>query len=81
MPHTVIVHIENADPFVADVDELPDPKDQFFTCTNPRLRDGKPLHYVTEEALSFIFPWHRISFIEIMPAEGEREEVEAFFRE
>ncbi|MDY7041958.1 MAG: hypothetical protein SVX38_13965, partial [Chloroflexota bacterium] len=63
------------------VDGLPSPTDQFFICTNPRLRDGKALHYVTDEAVTFIFPWHRISLIEVMPVEGEREEVEAFFRD
>jgi hypothetical protein len=38
------------------------------------------LHYVTEGATSFIFPWTRITFIEIMETEEEREVVE-FFRE
>jgi hypothetical protein len=30
---------------------------------------------------SIIFPWHRISFIEIMASEEERREVVEFFRE
>lgn len=81
MPHTVIVHITNADPFVAEIDEIPSPEDNFLHCSNPRARDGKTLHYVEEDAMSLIFPWHRISFVEIMPSEAEREEVEAFFRE
>lgn len=81
MPHTVIVHITSADPFVAEIEEMPEPGDNFLKCSNPRSRDGKSLHYVDEDAASLIFPWHRISFVEIMPSEAEREEVEAFFRE
>ena len=81
MAHTVIVHIANADPFVAEIAEIPDSRDNFLKCANPRGRDGKTLHYVEEDAVSLLFPWHRISFVEIMPSEAEREEVEAFFRE
>jgi hypothetical protein len=81
MSHTVIVHIANADPFVAEIDEIPDSQDNFLQCSNLRARDGKSLHYVEEDSISVLFPWHRISFVEIMPSEAEREEVETFFRE
>ncbi len=81
MSHTVIVHITNADPFVAEIEEIPDSRDNFLVCSNARARDGKTLHYIEEDAVSLLFPWHRISFVEIMPSEAEREEVEAFFRE
>ena len=81
MAHTVIVHVTNADPFVAEIEEIPNPRDNFLQCTNPRLRDGKPLHYVDEDVMSLIFPWHRISFLEIMPSDTEREEVDLFFRD
>jgi hypothetical protein len=81
MPHTVIVHIANADPIVAEVEEIPDSRDNFLQCSNPRARDGKTLHYVEEDAVTLLFPWHRISFVEIMPSEAEREDVDAFFRE
>jgi hypothetical protein len=39
------------------------------------------LHYISAEATSFLFPWHRISFIELMPSETERGEVVEFFRD
>jgi hypothetical protein len=81
MPHTVIVHVTNADPFVAEIEDIPEPADNFLHCTNARLRDGKALHYVDEDAMSLIFPWHRISLLEIMPSEGERDDIDAFFRE
>jgi len=80
MPLTVIVHISGDDPFVAEIEELPGPTDQSVTFTNPRKRDGKPLHYVSDESISVIFPWHRISFIEVMPSEEARGEIDLFFR-
>ena len=76
----VIIHLHNEDPIVAEIEEMPDPTHQTLTFTNPRRRDGRPLHYVTEGATSFIFPWSRISFIEIMEEEEAKEVVE-FFRE
>ncbi len=76
----VIIHLHNEDPVLADVESLPDPTHQFLYVTNPRRRDGRSLHYVTEGATSFIFPWTRITFVEIMEAEVAKEVVE-FFRE
>ncbi len=76
----VVIHVLNEDPILAEIEKLPDPKDQALILTNPRRRDGRPLHYVTEGATAFIFPWTRISFIEVMEAEEAKEVVE-FFRE
>lgn len=76
----VVVHVLNEDPILAEIETMPDPKDQALILTNPRRRDGRPLHYVTEGAMAFIFPWTRISFVEVMEAEEAKEVVE-FFRE
>lgn len=76
----VILHLLNEDPVVAELDKLPDPTHMSILVANPHRRDGRPLHYVTEGATSFIFPWSRISFVEIMGSE-EGEEVVEFFRE
>lgn len=76
----VIVHLHNEDPVLAEIEEMPDPSHQFVYLLNPRRRDGRPLHYVTEGATGFIFPWTRITFIEIMETEEAREVIE-FFRE
>ncbi|MBN1579365.1 MAG: hypothetical protein JXA89_01585 [Anaerolineae bacterium] len=81
MPVTVLVHVMGEDPFLAEVDELPQPTDQAVSFTNPRKRDGKSLHYVAPETVSVIFPWHRISFVEVMPSEETRGEIDLFFRE
>lgn len=79
MATTVIIHVMGEDPFVAEVEELPQPSDQSLTCLNPRRRDNKPLHYLERDTISVIFPMHRINFIEIAPSQ-ETEEVDLFFR-
>jgi len=76
----VIVHLLNEDPILADMEELPDPAHQSIYVTNPRRRDGRRVHYVTEGATGFIFPMTRITFIEIMETEKAEDLVE-FFRE
>lgn len=81
MAYEVILHMLNEDPVVAEMETLPDPTHQSVIVTNPRRRDGKSLQYITEGATSFIFPWSRISFIEVMAGEEAAKEVVEFFRE
>ena len=81
MAFTVIIHLTGTDPFLAEMDELPDLKASFIVCTNPRARDGKNLIFIEPECTRFMFPWHRISFIETYPTDEDRAKVETFFRE
>jgi len=81
MAITVIVHVASAEPFVAEIDDLPDPLAQILVLTNPRQRNGKPVTYIEADATRVIFPWHRISFLETMPSEEDQEDVESFFRD
>ena len=80
MAFEVILHLMNEDPILAEMEGLPDPTHHSITVLNPRRRDGRSLHYVTEGATSFIFPLSRVSFIEIMEEEEAKEVIE-FFRE
>jgi len=80
MSMTILIHMMSEDPIVAEVDQLPDPSDQFLLCTNPRRRDGRDLTYVLPEVHSLILPWHRIHCVEILPSEQE-EKVVTFVRE
>ncbi len=80
MPKTVILHLTGEDPLVADLDNDPEPGDQFIRVTNMRKRDGKPVSYLAAGVQSVIYPWHRITFIEMMPSEEERSQVIDFFR-
>jgi hypothetical protein len=76
----VVIHLHNEDPILAEMEKLPDPTHQSIVISNPRRRDGRPVPYITEGATAFIFPWTRISFIEIMETEEAKEIIE-FFRE
>ncbi len=81
MAFTVIIHLANMDPILAEMDSLPDPHASYVLCTNVRARDGKNLPFVEPECTRFLFPWHRISFIETFPSEEDQTQVEVFFRE
>ncbi|MDQ6695804.1 MAG: hypothetical protein M3014_15570 [Chloroflexota bacterium] len=81
MAKVLIIHVVGEDPILGEVEDLPKPGDNYLEFTNPRKRDGKPVAYVTTGAKSFMYPWHRISFVEVMTTETERQEVIEFFRE
>lgn len=77
----VILHVHNEDPIVAEIDELPDPNHTYVMIRNPRKRDGKALNYITDGATAFIYPWTRITFVEIMDETQQSNSVVPFFRE
>ena len=77
---TIIVHVNSEEPIEAEVEELPEPNANFLLINNPRLRDGKDLHYLAEEVTSMMIPWHRINFVQIKSS-GESEEVMSFVRQ
>ncbi|HBY96875.1 MAG: hypothetical protein M5U01_33085 [Ardenticatenaceae bacterium] len=81
MAHNVIVHILNEDPFIAEMEELPDPHSMFLTITNPRRRDGKAIQYVDREAVTLFFPWTRVTFVEVLGTHRTRDDVVEFFRD
>jgi len=80
MSISIIMHLMNEDPVVGEMEKLPAPEDQVVIINNPRLKDGKDLHYLEAEVTTMIVPWHRITFIEIVPS-AEIEEVITFVRE
>ncbi|MGB2954925.1 MAG: hypothetical protein WBB64_03040 [Anaerolineales bacterium] len=80
MSTTVIVHIRNAEPILAEVEELPQASDTLITLINPRQRDGKDLMFLERNVVNVIWPLAEISFIEILPGETA-EDVVSFIRE
>jgi hypothetical protein len=76
----VILHMPNAEPILGEIDKLPDPQDQIIQIHNPRLRDGKDLHYLQSNVTSVFWVINQLSFIEILPGE-EDEEIIGFVRE
>ncbi len=79
MAYTVVIHLVGEEPIMAEMDKLPEPSDNCIICTGVRRKDGKPVEYVEANADIVIFPWHRISAIEVLPS--VEEEVVEFFRE
>ena len=80
MPYTLLLHIVGEEAVMCDSDQLPNPSDSILTVTNLRRRDGKDVTFTDASAKSFIFPWTRINFIEVLEAE-EEEEIVGMFRD
>ena len=80
MPVTLVLHIPDESPIVAEVEELPEPTDNLIVVSNPRRRDGKDLHYLDANVVKVMWPLSRINFIEILPS-SEEERIIGFVRE
>jgi hypothetical protein len=80
MPYTIVLHIQNEDPVMCEVDELPTVNQLMVIAANPRRLDGKDLHYLSENVVTVMYPLARITFIEILPTK-EEEQIIGFVRE
>jgi hypothetical protein len=80
MPYTVILHIAGEPSIVGEVEELPKPNDTLMVVSNPRLRDGKDLHYLEHNVTKVIWPVEKLSLIEVLESE-EEENLIGFVRE
>ena len=80
MAYTVIVHLSGEASIVGEIDELPKNTDTIITIGNPRLRDGKDVHYIEPNVTKVIWPFSKISFIELLES-SEEEDLIGFVRE
>ena len=80
MAYSVILHIAGEPSILGEVDELPKPADNLVIISNPRLRDGKDIHYLEHNVVKVRWPVSRITLIEIMESEDE-EHLIGFVRE
>ncbi len=80
MPFTIVLHIQNTDPVVGEVEEIPTPTDNLVVLKNPRRMDGKDLHFLNENVVTVIWPVERLNFIEVLSGE-EQDEIIGFVRE
>lgn len=80
MPHTVILHIAGEPSIVGEVEELPKATDTLMVVSNPRLRDGKDIHYLEHNVVKVIWPVDKLSLIEVLESE-EEENLIGFVRE
>ena len=67
MLRNAVLHISNEQPLLADLFELPTPTDVALRLTNLRSMDGKRPIFVDDSKSVFLFPYHRVSFVEIPP--------------
>jgi hypothetical protein len=77
---SVIIHIQNEDPILGEMDALPSPGDTMLIVKNPRRRDGKDLTFIDANVSTVVWPVSRVNFIEVMPT-SEEEEIITFVRE
>lgn len=80
MPYTLILHVQNSEPIVGEVDELPAQADVMVLIKNPRKMDGKDLTYLADNVTSVFWPIERVNFIEVVTA-AEEETLVGFVRE
>lgn len=81
MPKTVILHIAGEDPVVGELERDPQPTDTFVVVSNLRKRDGKEVAYIATGVDTVLFPWHRVTFIEVMRNADDRTQTIDFFRQ
>jgi len=63
-----VIHINNEQPLMADLFEMPGPNDVTLRCTNLRTLNGKRPVWADDQDSVFVFPWIIIRFLEILPA-------------
>jgi hypothetical protein len=62
------------------VEELPKTTDTLVVVSNPRLRDGKDIHYLEHNVVKVIWPVDKLTLIEVLESE-EEENLIGFVRE
>ena len=67
----VVVHVLDDEPFLADIDELPDPSATCVRFKNPTTREFKQVKWTMGPVQSVIFSMSRITFIEVPIIAGE----------
>jgi hypothetical protein len=80
MAYSVILHISGEPSILGELEELPKSSDNLITVSNPRLRDGKDIHYLEHNVVKVIWPVDKITLIEVLESEDE-EHLIGFVRE
>ena len=82
----VLVHVLNEETVLAEVEQLPAAQDNCLVVHNPRKRDGKPIPLLADGVKTVIYPWTRITYVEVLDETestqpGSAESIVGFFRE
>ncbi|MEX1157786.1 MAG: hypothetical protein WEC79_02515 [Thermomicrobiales bacterium] len=81
MATKAILHISGEESILCEIETMPLPSDNFVVVFNPTRKDGKPIPTLENTTTSVIFPWTRVSYIELFEERSQRESVVGFFRE
>jgi hypothetical protein len=66
--YNVVIHINNEQPLLADLFDMPTSVDAGLRCTNLRQLNGKRPIFVDDQHSVFFFSYEHIRFVEIPPA-------------
>lgn len=80
MAYSVILHIIGEPSVLGELEELPKPTDTIIVVSNPRLRDGKDIHYLEHNVVKVIWPLDKLGLIEVLESQDE-ESLIGFVRE
>ena len=80
MAYSIILHIAGETAIIGEIEELPKNTDTIITVSNPRLRDGKDIHYIEPNVVKVIWPLAKVTLIEVLESE-EEENLIGFVRE
>ena len=80
MAYSVILHIAGESSILGEIEELPKSTDTIVVVSNPRMRDGKDIHYLEHNVVKVIWPINKLTLIEILESE-EEENLIGFVRE
>jgi len=80
MRQPVLINFTQEDPILGEIDQLPNPADQFMIIHKPRQRDGSRLARLEEDVPTILVPWHQIAYVQLLPGSGI-DEVIGFVRE
>ena len=67
MIRDAVLHINNEQPLLADIFELPEGNTALLRCTNLRMMNGKRPIFADDVKSIFFFPMLHLRFIEILP--------------
>jgi hypothetical protein len=80
MAYSIILHITGEPAIMGEIEELPKATDTLIAVSNPRLRDGKDIHYLEHNVVKVIWPVNKLTLIEVLESEDE-EHLIGFVRE
>ncbi|NCF66768.1 MAG: hypothetical protein JSV68_14350 [Anaerolineaceae bacterium] len=80
MLQPVMLRLIDEQLILGEIEQLPNPADQFMIIRNPRQRDGMKLAYLQDDVTTILIPWHQIAYVQLLPGSGI-EKVIGFVRE